>query len=76
MTTLTGLKTSDFVKSKQLEPLGDTGEMSAHHRSRRAAVTLTDGEKATIVDKHNELRRLAGASDMLYMVSAIHFYSL
>ena len=76
MTSLTGLKTPDLVKSNQLEPLADTRETSAHHRSRRAAITLTDANKATIVDKHNELRRLAGASDMIYMVSAIHFYSL
>ena len=39
------------------------------HRSRRAVVQLTTEQKNILVDKHNELRRLAGASDMEKMVS-------
>jgi len=39
------------------------------HRSRRAVVQLTEEQKNILVDKHNELRRVAGASDMEKMVS-------
>ena len=39
------------------------------HRSRRAVVELTTEQKNILVDKHNELRRLVGASDMEKMVS-------
>ena len=39
------------------------------HRNRRTVVELTEEQKNILVDKHNELRRLVGASDMEKMVS-------
>ena len=39
------------------------------HRNRRTVVELTEEQKNILVDKHNELRRLVGASDMENMVS-------
>jgi len=39
------------------------------HRSRRAVVEFTEEQKNILVNKHNDLRRLAGASDMEKMVS-------
>ena len=42
-------------------------------RSRRAVVELTTQQKKILVDKHNELRRLVGASDMEKMVSITQF---
>ena len=68
---LTGLKHlggATFLKSNKVTTLADMEEMTAIHRSRRA-VTLSDAEKATLVDKHNSLRGLQGASDMKLMVS-------
>ena len=43
------------------------------HRSRRAVVPLTTEQKNILVDKHNELRRLAGSPDMEKMVSITQF---
>ena len=66
---LTGLKHlggENFIKSNQVTTLADMVEMK--HRSRRS-VTLSDAEKAQLVDKHNSLRALQGASDMKLMVS-------
>ena len=35
---------------------------------------MTPAEQTQIVEKHNELRRLAAASNMEHMVSAVTFY--
>jgi len=68
--SLTGLKTPHYVKSNRVTTLKDMREISAHLRGRRA-VTLSEVEKKEIVDKHNSLRRLPGASNMEHMVSAL-----
>ena len=66
--SLNALNAQDFVKSNRVTTLDDTRKMATHHRSRRA-VTLSEVEKTEIVDKHNALRRLQGASNMEHMVS-------
>ena len=49
--------------------LADGHSLTEAHRHRRAGVPLTTEQKNILVDKHNDLRRLAGASDMEKMVS-------
>ena len=69
--SLTGLKTPDdgsFVKSNRVTTLEDAVEMLPRLRRRRAAA-LSETEKTAIVEKHNALRRLQGASNMEHMVS-------
>ena len=70
--SLTGLKTPDdvnFVKSNRVTTLEDAVEMLPRLRRRRAAA-LSETEKTEIVEKHNALRRLQGASNMEHLVSA------
>ena len=49
--------------------LADGHSLTKPHRHRIAVDQLTTEQKNNLVDKHNELRRLARASDMEKMVS-------
>ena len=75
---MTGMQHEDgtnFLKSNKMTTLADMVEMEPIHRSRRS-VTLSESEKTKLVDKHNALRRLQGASDMKHMVSVGDLYLL